>query len=273
MALGCDINGDGEIDNQLGKVLGALKAASQQIDIQAAVTTAFRRGDVLMLQDIEFDPTLAMTQVAGLRSFVGAHDATDGLTAPAFYMGQGHFTVVSEHGSGMGGAIQGGVTEFGPNDAVLQLTLVPNGRIMTLPLERAYVSGSITATTITNGRLCGAIAAPIVLSTFIPQLADALSDVAKTHSIGESIWMLFDDDHSCDTDPDCAPSSSNACHCITATELDNNSIIRSILTPDLDLDGHATNPFVTDQCDPTYRSDALSVGVGFGANQATFALP
>src|SRR5690242_15066646 len=27
--LGCDINRDGEIDNQLGKVLGALKAASQ----------------------------------------------------------------------------------------------------------------------------------------------------------------------------------------------------------------------------------------------------
>src|SRR2546421_9650438 len=45
MQLGCDINSDGEIDNQLGKVLGAFKAVSQNIDIQVAMNAAFRRGD------------------------------------------------------------------------------------------------------------------------------------------------------------------------------------------------------------------------------------
>src|SRR6516162_10404095 len=44
MMLGCDINGDGEIDNQLGKVLGALKAAAMSVDVQASVDKAFTTG-------------------------------------------------------------------------------------------------------------------------------------------------------------------------------------------------------------------------------------
>src|SRR5262249_14759078 len=33
--LGCDVNNDGEIDNQLGKVLAALKTAAMGVDVQS----------------------------------------------------------------------------------------------------------------------------------------------------------------------------------------------------------------------------------------------
>jgi len=58
--------------------------------------------------------------------------------------------------------------------------------------------------------------------------------------------------------------------CITEPEVENNSIIKSLLSPDLDLDPNKNNPFVTDPSDPTYHNDALSLGLGFEANSATF---
>jgi hypothetical protein len=271
--LGCDINGDGQIDNQLGKVFAALRQASPTIDFQAAEDGAFTRGDVIQLYDIEYQPVLTMTQVAGLRALLGAHDASDGLSAPAFYMGQGHFTVTTDAG-GMGGVITSAAGAFGPNDAILQLVMFSSDTPMNLPLEQAVITGTFAPTSIQTGKLCGGIDGQYIVSIIIPHIADLFSDIVKQGgSTANTIKSIFDTDHSCDTDTACTPQAAGPCHCISPTEVQNNTIVRSLLSPDLDLNPNETNPFATDPNDPTYPFDALSIGVGFTANHATFPLP
>src|SRR5262249_5643802 len=131
MQLGCDINNDGEIDNQLGKVLGALKAASQSVDVQASVDKSFTTGGINVLFDIEFKPTITDTMVAGVKGFIGQHDPSDGLMCPTggttpcpYYMGGGKFTVQTVVGTGFGGQVKGGAGAFGPGELTIQFPLV-----------------------------------------------------------------------------------------------------------------------------------------------------
>ena len=271
MALGCDINADGEIDNQFGKVLGAFKAASQDVDVQAAADQAFAMGSVILLVDLEYTPDLSTTQVAGLKLHRGAHDANDGLSAPAFYMGGGRFTV-TQPGAGIGGTIRGGVGFFGPGSALVELPLMSGEQPIPIWLEAASISGNITASRITTGKLCGAMTAVDVNQTLIPLWAQQLSDgVKRGGSLGNTIKSLFDADHSCDADPSCtSPTSPGMCFCISIAEFRGNAIIQSLLVPDLDLDPNANNPFTTDPNDPTYHNDAISIGVGFEASTAQF---
>jgi hypothetical protein len=275
MQLGCDINGDGEVDNQLGKIVGALHAATMDVDPQAATNAAFQSGSLIMLYDIEYEPSPTMTQVAGLRAFLGAHDASDGLGAPAFYMGQGHFNVGREYGSGMGGSIPNGSGSFGPNDAVVQLSLFADEPVIVVPAQLSSLSGAFSATTIQNGKLCGAIDARMLRSMIDPQLADMFSASIKKGGLWAEpdFEPLVDSDHSCGTDPACVPSSPAPCHCVSASDMENSVFINSLFNPDLDLDPTQTNPSVTDRCDPTYFNDAFSFGVGITANAATFSLP
>jgi hypothetical protein len=278
MQLGCDINSDGEVDNQLGKVLGALKAASQSVDVQASVDKAFVNGSINVLFDIEYKPDLVTTMVAGVKGFVGAHDPTDtahtcDMTNPCtYYQGGGKFTVTSSVGTGFGGSVKSGAAAFGPGELTVQFPLVMDQPPLNAHLIAGSISGAITATGITSGKLCGAIPADDLKSTILPQVAVLLSaQVKKGGDTANTIKSLFDTDHSCDTDPNCtSPTAPGACMCITETEVENNSIIKSLLSPDLDLDPNKNNPFVTDPSDPTYHNDALSLGLGFEANSATF---
>lgn len=171
--LGCDINGDGAIDNQLGKVFGALKAASSSFDVQADYDRAFMTGSLVMLLDFEYTPSLTNTSIAGVKTYVGAHDPTDGLTAPSFYMGGGRFTVTQSGGSGFGGRISGGAGQFGQGDALLQLMLVMDEPPYTASLERAFVMGNFAADGITTGKLCGAIRASEVVNQMITAISCA----------------------------------------------------------------------------------------------------
>src|SRR5215470_11174663 len=104
MMLGCDINNDGEIDNQLGKVLGALKAASMNVDVQASVDKSFTTGGINVLFDIEYKPSITDTMVSGIKGYIGMHDPSDGLTCDgtnpcAYYQGGGKFTVQNAVGA------------------------------------------------------------------------------------------------------------------------------------------------------------------------------
>ena len=270
----CDIDGDGEGDNQMGKAFAALKTSFLGYDMQMWTDTGFDDGyTIIVLYDVEYDPDLSMTQVAGLRQFVGVHDFSDGLMANAIYQGQGKFTIASEGGMGMGGALRAGTGAFGPGDGVVQLRMFGNANALTMPLKWSTVAGTFDSTTIQNGTLCGAIDIQSLRMTFIPQLANKLSDDVYTRSPdADMIKSMFDGDHSCDTEPACMLGSGGNCHCITPMEVESSSFIRALINPDLDLDPNQTNPFVG-ASDPTYANDAVSIAVGFSANHATFPLP
>jgi len=271
--LGCDIDGNLTVDNRLGRVLVSLRAVGPGLDVQPAVDQAFQDGRVIMLHDVEYKPTLATTAVAGIRAFVGTHDPSDGLVAPTFYLGNGRF-MAAPPGDGFGGAIVSGVGSFGPGSLDFQLPLVIGQPPLALRLEAASASGVYTSTTVTSGKLCGAIPIAVERAVLIPGIADLMSAAVKRNdAVSATLRSLFDADMSCSSDPDCTTASSNRCRCITAGELENNSVSRTLLSPDLDLDPSVDNPFVTDPSDPSYFNDALSVGVGFTANRAQFPSP
>jgi hypothetical protein len=278
MMLGCDINNDGEIDNQLGKVLGALKAASMNVDVQASVDKSFTTGGINVLFDIEYKPSITDTMVSGVKGYIGMHDTTDGKTCDgtnpcAFYQGGGKFTVTNAVGAGFGGQVKGGAGAYGPGELTIQFPLVMDQPPLNAHLIAASLTGTIAMDSISNGKICGAIPADELKTTILPQVATLLSaQVKKGGSTGDTIKSLFDADHSCDTDPACTPTApaTPACNCITEMEVENNSIIKSLLSPDLDLDPNKNNPFVTDPTDPTFHNDALSLGLGFEANSAIF---
>src|SRR5262245_12555895 len=93
-ALGCDQNGDGTPDNKLGSGWVTLKQLQQNLDVQVAVDDSFRMGSVIILFDIIFKPSITDTSVAGVKTYIGTHDSSDGQTAPGFYnSGTGKFTV------------------------------------------------------------------------------------------------------------------------------------------------------------------------------------
>src|SRR5262249_7025851 len=253
--------------------LAALKAASQGVDVQSSVDKAFMMGTINVLFDIEFKPSITDTMVAGVKGFIGAHDASDGLQAPAFYMGGGKFTVTMAVGTGFGGKAQGGAGAFGPGELTVQFPLVQAQPPLDAHLIAATLSGTMSMMSITNGKLCGAIPADELKTSILPKVADLLSaQVKKGGSTADTIVNLFDTDHSCMADAACqmtAPAQP-ACHCITESEVENNTLIKSLLSPDLDLDPNKNNPFITDTNDPMYKNDALSLGLGFEANSAMF---
>jgi hypothetical protein len=274
MNLGCDINNDGEIDNQLGKVLGALKTAAMGVDIQASADAAFAKGSIIILLDVEYTPSIDNPMTAGLKAYLGTHDPSDPLTAPDFYSsGNGKFRVTTATGPGTGGTIRGGAGDFGPGQLAVQFPLLMNQPPLSVNLQHAELTGTFSLTGIANGKICGAIKATDLKTTILPQVADLLSAQVKGGgSSADTIKSLFDTDHTCDTDMNCTAMATGACHCISEPEVENNTIIKSLLSPDLDLDPNANNPFVTDPTDPAYKNDALSLGLGFNANKATFPM-
>ena len=259
--FGCDLDGDGVVDNQLGRVFAVLAGASASTNLQTAIDQAFTDGTIIILFDFEYLPALSNTTVAGVKAYLGVHDPSDA----------SRFIVTQSAGPGFGGAIDNiGQGRFGPGAVLLQLPLAIRQPPRVFALEDAYILGGFSPTDLA-GKLCGAVRASDLVNQILPSWALDLSAAVKAGD--NSIKSLFDADHSCDFDPNCLPGSSATCTCITTTELESNSIIHSLLIPDLDLDPMATNPFVSDPNDPTYRNDAISIGVNFEAASATFMAP
>src|SRR5262249_13182401 len=160
--------------------------------------------------------------------------ASDGLTPPAYYMGGGKFTVSSMTGTGFGGSVRGGAAAYGPGELTVQFPLVMDQPPLNAHLIAASVTGTITMTSISNGKLCRAIPADERKMNTLPQVAALLwGQVKKGASPADPIASLFDTDKSCpstsaNSDPTCAPTATGPCHCISESEVENNSIIKSL---------------------------------------------
>src|SRR5262249_41929203 len=158
--------------------------------------------------------------------------------------------------------------DFGPGPMYLELPLPDGIAPIRLRLDRAQIKGTFAAGGITQGLLCGAIPVADVAAILFPAAADLLSAEVKRGN--QTYRDLFDTDHSCTGDPACTPTSREACHCISVDEAQHNSILRSLLAPDVDLDLLVDNPFEPDPDSPYHRNDHLSVAVGFEAATAEF---
>ena len=241
--IGLDLNADGTVDNQLGMVLGTL--SNQGFDVQTTVDDAVAKGSIILLLDLQ-TPSFSSTSGAGLEVKLGDTPSPTPCTDPAVITtcgkhlaGTGSFTVAagSAADSGVDGTITGGVFKGGPGNLSLQIALGGSDPI-DLDLIGARVKAtSLTETGIGEAILAGAITESDLNAKVIPavhaQLGPILTRDCQTtpppdcgciaNSTGKTILGLFDT-----TPKDCA---------VSIDEIKNNSLIKSLLSPDVTIDG------------------------------------
>ena len=279
---GIDLNGDGTPDNQLGMVLGTL--AGMGFDIQATIDKAVLGGDIILLTDVQ-TTDFTSAAAAGIQVFLGSNPQPPACNAnemvscttatPAVCTGCGHhldgtgaFSIdpTSPTNAALAGPIIGGTLKGGPGDLSLQIALGGTTPIqLDLIGARALASsisataiGSISGTTVTGGVVFGgAISASDINNKVIPAVATELTPtIAKDctaldmppgcgctdGSTGKTILGLFDTNHDC---------------MVTTTEIQTNSLIMSLLAPDVEING----------------TMALSLGIKAIAVGATYTAP
>ena len=277
VGLNLDDDDNNRVDNRLGEILGIL--AGQNIDVQAAVDDAINAGDVIILADVKATDLASGCGSVGV--YLGANpnpaacNPNDAMDCGKHLAGDASFEIApgSPNNTEVIGTVQGGrflITENdSPGNFSIELDIIEGQDAITLDLVGARVEvGSVSPTGLSNGLIGGAVKASDLETTIIPTMQNLLNDelatcnaappaCCATGSNGALILSLFDDSENC---------------MIELTEITQNQLIGTLLTPDTDLLDAAGNY----QRNPEDRDgvpDSLSIGLGFSTTTASFTAP
>jgi len=264
-----DLNGDGKVDNQLGNVIGAL--AANNLDLQGEMNAAIASGDALLLLDeTSADPAFLLDPSCA-RAFLQKavpHPAPDfvdaGTLVPDPTSRRGDF-----EGSLASGAFDSTnpATMTTPVELDVELSffgLVP------IHLVGAHLSFTFTHGKVSGGKLQGAMRKTDFDHDAAPRIAAALNGAVDADSslVAMQIRQIFDIGGCLPTDVNFDGSAAAANDGkIALCEFLGNSIIKNVLTPDVQMFDSAGNYHP----DPANTArDSLSVAVGFTAVPARF---
>jgi hypothetical protein len=244
-AYAIDVDRDGEVENQFGSVLATL--ASQGLEFQSPMDVSIATGAVVMLLSVQ---TTSLQNARGVkvRLFRGVPKASPDLN------GGGRFRVdKTAPKTELKARIKNrAIRTRAGNVSVSLPPFYPGLPDIRLDLVRGRIEGSCKAKRCVKGKIGGALTSEDVDAHIIP----ALGAMARAYVAAD-----------CPTTPpdDCPPNSAgstmlnlfdaNDDKVITDQEVRENSLIQSLLAPDLDLDRNGVR-------------DALSVGFGFTARWA-----
>ncbi|MEJ7596406.1 MAG: hypothetical protein WKG01_00735 [Kofleriaceae bacterium] len=259
--FGLDLNDDTVIDNQLGMVLGVL--AGRGFTVQATIDEAVAKGSIILLADMQTE-SFSASNAVGLSVRLGANPTppacadTNDMVCGKHLTGTGMFQISpsSPSDATLEGKIKSGVFQGGPGTIKLQIAL---GGTMPITLEligaRAKAS-TITDTTVGEIIVGGAVTKSALDNDVIPAIHGQLGPLIARDckmltappgcgcgdgTTGKTVLGLFDT-----AEPkDCA---------VTVEEIKTNSLIVSLLAPDVTIDG----------------TPALSIGLKATAVKATF---
>ena len=265
---------DKTIDNQLGMVLGTL--SSMGFDIQGTIDKAVAEGSIILLVDFQ-TPDFTNTTTAGLKVLLGSNPMPAACTGTETYcntatppvctgcqhhlQGTGNFSIDpnSPDSPPVGGKVINGTFNGGPGLISLQIALGGTTAIqLDLIGARAKASG-ITADKIDSVILAGALTQDDLNTKVIPAIATQIAPIitrdctmptmppgcgCTASSTGKTVLDLFDGDIT-GTTKDCK---------VTVDEIKGNSLIQSLLAPDVTIDGKM----------------ALSLGIKIETTKATF---
>ncbi len=282
--FGLNIDGDdaNRPDNALGGILSALK--QQNVDIQKAVTDSVVAGRLVLLHSVQAT-SLSAAAAAGWKVLLGAPTAT-----PPKYDGTDVMMVdgTSPTDGILKGSIAGGHFEGGPGNVTIALSLT-TGTPIRVKLVGARIKGDLTADGCTSGVLGGAITNDELNSSVIPGIQTLMNNSIKDDgpdgmhpmacaAAGDVCPAAMNGDAtSCDVERHICRSDTsktilnifdtNKDAQITIDEIKNNTLIKALLAPDVDLFNGTT-------FDPRKDGvkDSLSVGIGFTCKKATFSV-
>jgi hypothetical protein len=263
-----DLNGDGQADNQLGSILGAL--AGQGFDAQAQIDAAIANGEVVYLVRFDTaDPNLGDDPMA---TAVLAR----GKPGVANFGGMGKFTLdANQPPSTFAGALAAAtfssedpVSTKTPVDATLLVPLFDPSKPLALPLHGAHIrfttgtDASSQAPGLLAGQINGSIKNSELQGQVIPDLAKQMDDFVQANPNdprSSQLLALFDTGG-------CVGAQANDGR-IAACEVATNPIAQALLVPDVQIydamGKYSPNPLNS-------QKDSLSVGIGFTAVRALF---
>jgi hypothetical protein len=240
-AVRLDLDADGDTENQLAKVFDVfIMQAGRDLDFlrQGAVDRGIDRGQVILLADVEaLDLTTSAT--AHLQTLEGEAPSPApcaGDTCRRHLAGGATFTIspASPASSRVDGALVDRRLVGSGGALVLKIPTSPT-RTVTFNLSAARVElGVVAETGIQAGIVGGGLRVADFLTEAIPVVEESIrADIAAscrssappcdctTGSVGASWISLFDT-----TPSDCR---------VTESELRNNSLLKALLAPDLDV--------------------------------------
>jgi hypothetical protein len=255
-ATGFDLDGDGDVNNQLAKVFAAM--ASQGLDFPSLVESSITSGQVVMLHSLR-TTSLTKAKTATWQVFQGRPKPHPVLT------GGGHFAVDSAAPSGtaMRGHIKHGIFLGTAGTIPLQLALLPGEAALQLKVLDAHLKARCDVDGCSHAKLGGGITVKQLNHTVIPALATAMTFFIEQNGCSKSspdncsdqakqMLQIFD---------------TNDDYVISTHELKSNSLIQNVFAPDLDLlnaTGHRGKDGV---------KESVSLGLGFTAKSAHFTQP
>lgn len=260
MQAAIDLNGDGTVDNQFAQVLNVMRTVGVvDLDFAASVTS----GQVVyLLRVTSADPTFQNAAAALGEWIVGQPTAP----VPPDFSGGGSFQIAPGIEPGRFTAplvaatfvSANPVTNVAPVEVPFEFRL---GENFIIPLRGARLAFTVTPGGLVNGQLNGSISEEDVQNIIVPSFAIYFNQiVAAGGPTAKTLLGLFD--------TGCNGTGANDGF-IAVCEVANNSLIASLLAPDVDIyapnGDYAPNPANTDP-------DSLSFGLRFTAANAQVPL-
>ncbi len=245
---GLDLNGDGTVDNQLGATLAALKSQGG-FDIQSTIDKSVNDGSIILLVDFQSN-SFTSSAAAGIQVFLGNNpmpapcNGSADTTCGHHLTGSGSFTVdpSGPTNAALAGKIVGGTFTGGPGDLALQIALGGTMPIQLNLIGARAKADTISATgigTASGGGIifAGAVSKDDVDNKIIPAIPPQLNATitrdcnmltsppgcgCTSGSTGATIISFFDSNKDCN---------------ISTAELMSNSLVMSLLQPDVTING------------------------------------
>lgn len=248
-ALNLDGDSQQHPDNMFGDFLSLLRSAAPGLEVQATLDQVINDGQLVTLHLITADDALTDPSVSW-----SIFQGQKAQSAPKFD-GADKFIIdpaapVTEP---IVGSLTNGHFSGGPGVARIQMFLM--GQQVDVDLIGVRIESDLSASGCANGIIGGGLTDQEFRSVLLPKVADGLNQISKSDKdAANALMQAFDSDKN---------------GTITTQELESNTILKIILSPDLDL-LDADGKFNPGQ---DGVKDTYSMGLGFTCVSAVFTAP
>ncbi len=244
------LNVDGDLqeksDNMFGGLFTLLTSSVPGIEMQSTLDQAVTSGQLVSLHEVKADDPLNDPSVSW-SIFQGQKTSS-----PPTFDGSDEFTLDPAATTNLPivGSLTNGHFTGGPGTAHIQIFFM--GQLVDVNLIGVHLEADVTAQGCVNGKLGGGVTDEEFRGKLLPAIAGGLNLIITANKTGASMLLqTFDSDQS---------------GTITVQELENNPLLKIMISPDLDL-LDASGNFNPNQ---DGVKNSYSLGLGFTCVPAIF---
>jgi hypothetical protein len=267
--IGVDLDGDGVIDNNFGRILGGLKQGTGD-DLNQDMARDILSGEYILLTRMVVSAWPDDDQIL-VQTLKGLTDPTMDATEDNF-SGDGNAAIdmVVDRSLHTCGSLNDGYVTAGPGTLELPITLLGGSAYLTLHGARVESTGPVTPQGFQDLMVGGGIDQATIDNQLIPYVALFLNEEIIGDPTGQWAWVFLSTvDASCDHTlygcenvvagtGECSPWDNDPTNPpITPTELRCHALFSDGLKPDIDLD----NDGVADVLSLGYKLSGMHINI------------